>query len=255
MEFIWHVPFIIRVLLSLTLLLIINRIVKRLSIAILCSILFLGLWSSHSIKTILEISWTRISNINTILLMFTIFLIINLSNQMSKTGVMKKLVNNIQSRLSQRASMVILPAVIGLLPMPGGAIFSAPLVADCDTENRLDPLLKTKINYWFRHIWEYWWPLFPGVLLLLDLTGISVSQLIFLQFPLTLTMLITGYFLLLKKFTPIKKINPQHKTSIKKILVNLLPIIIIIFTYVIIKIFFKNVIHYSKYLPIIIGII
>lgn len=66
-----------------------------------------------------------------------IALIYWLSTQMSETGLMRELVALIQSRLSARGAISALPAVIGLLPIPGGAFFSAPLVDTCDTEKTL----------------------------------------------------------------------------------------------------------------------
>ena len=64
--------------------------------------------------------------------MVIIIQVICLSNQMNRTGTMKELVNNIRSVLPVRVVMGVLPAIIGLLPMPGGAIFSAPLVDEAD---------------------------------------------------------------------------------------------------------------------------
>ena len=43
--------------------------------------------------------------------------------------------------------------------MPAGALFSAPFVAAVDEGGELESSHKVAINYWFRHIWEDWWPL------------------------------------------------------------------------------------------------
>ena len=117
---------------------------------------------------------------------------------MSISGNMKEMVENVRSMISKRFSMAILPAIIGFLPMPGGAIFSAPLLDDCDSDNEVKPILKTKINYWFRHIWEYWWPLYPGVLLAVDITGLPVLTFMMLQLPLSLLSILAGYLFLLR---------------------------------------------------------
>jgi len=128
------------------------------------------------------------------MLMIVIFLIIWLSNQMDLTGVMEELVKTIRARVSSRAALAAMPAVIGLLPMSGGAIFSAPMVDSCDHENSLSQDLKTQINYWFRHIWEYWWPLYPGVLLAVDLAGIEIWQFVLVQLPLCFCSISIGSF-------------------------------------------------------------
>jgi integral membrane protein (TIGR00529 family) len=87
---------------------------------------------------------------------------------------------------------VIFPALIGLLPMPGGAIFSAPMLGAFDRENRTTPEVKSFLNYWFRHVWEYWWPLYPGILLLCSLAGLSLWHYMLLSFPITLIAIAGG---------------------------------------------------------------
>jgi hypothetical protein len=168
---------------------------------------------------------------------------------------MKALVAGVQARVPQRAALAILPAVIGLLPMPGGAIFSAPLVDEVDARRALMPILKTKINYWFRHVWEYWWPLYPGVLLAVDITGLSIVQFMLALFPLSLLSLVTGYFFLLRKVPEMEgKGNAIPKQKGENLGKLLMPIFIIIITFALMKIFFPQVARSNKYLPMIMGI-
>jgi len=137
-----------------------------------------------------------------------IFQVMWLSSQMDRSGVMKELVVAIRERVSHRMSMAVLPAVIGLLPMPGGAIFSAPLVDSCDSEKNISPDLKTQINFWFRHVWEYWWPLYPGILLTVEICRVSLWQIMLIQFPITLFTIAVGYFWFLRRV-------PHEKNIIK----------------------------------------
>ncbi len=78
------------------------------------------------------------------------------------------------------------PALIGLLPMPGGAVFSAPMVEAAGKELAHGPGQWSAINYWFRHIWEYWWPLYPAVLIAVALGGISIGIWALAMLPFTL---------------------------------------------------------------------
>ncbi|MFP4381452.1 MAG: DUF401 family protein [Candidatus Sumerlaeia bacterium] len=96
-----------------------------------------------------------------------------------------------------RLTLVTLPALIGLLPMPGGAIFSAPMVEAAVKDTHLSPTQKTASNYWFRHIWEYWFPLYPGVILAVGLSGVPAAKYILLMIPMTLISLGAGYVVLL----------------------------------------------------------
>ena len=255
MELITNTPYLIRVLISLLFILIMNKISRQLAVSIVFGILALAFWSGHPVGGIGAIAWKTFSSTNNLCLILVIVQVICLASQMSWTGVMKDLVETINSLVSQRTSIALLPAVIGLIPMPGGAIFSAPLVDECDHDKSIDPIIKAKINYWFRHVWEYWWPLYPGVLLAVEITKIPVHWFMLLMFPLCLFSILGGYLFILKKINnenDSKKI--RKKSDIKKLLLLLVPIIIIILIYSVIKIFIPFISEISRYLPMIIGI-
>ena len=50
---------------------------------------------------------------------------------------------------NRRARLASLPALVGLLPMPGGAVVSAPLVDQTRCDVELGARDKNLINYWF----------------------------------------------------------------------------------------------------------
>ena len=255
MEIILSTPFVARVIVSLFMILAINKMIGQLSISVIIGTIILALWSGQDLNSMVSITIEKVTSLNTLFLMIVIFQVITLSNQMSLTGIMKELVGAIKSVVPQRVSIALLPAVIGLLPMPGGAIFSAPLVDECDDTKSIEPILKTKINYWFRHVWEFWWPLYPGVLLALDLTNISIVAFMLLHLPLSICAIISGYFFLLKKIPINIDEKKKNNASVIDVLSLISPIILIIFIFALIKIFLPAVIEYSKYLPVIIGII
>ena len=70
--------------------------------------------------------------------------------------------------------LVIFPVLIGLLPMSGGAILSAPMVKSMGMHHKQYGAHLSYINYWFRHIREYGWPLYPGILLATALSGVDL---------------------------------------------------------------------------------
>jgi uncharacterized protein len=89
-------------------------------------------------------------------------------------------------RHGRAASLMAMPSIIGLIPMPAGALFSAPFVeqAGSAVEGRGD--WKTAVNYWFRHIWEYWWPLYPGVIVAMSVFDMETPRFLAAEIPLTL---------------------------------------------------------------------
>ena len=246
------IPVLIKILVSLSVILVVNRLIKNLALSILAGTSVLAAWSGHSLTTIASISWNEIYSLDNAMLSAIIFLVIWLSSQMAKAGVLGDLVNAIKAKLSVNGAIAVLPAIIGLLPMPGGAIFSAPLVEDCDEYSIINPVLKTKINYWFRHIWEYTWPLYPGLILVSDIAGLHIWQLFLLGLPMTVVAIMTGYFFLLRKV----KNQPLAHQKIKKGIIKLIsPIIVVILVYSAILIFIPSVPEISKYLPMSLGLL
>jgi hypothetical protein len=77
-----------------------------------------------------------------------------LGNVLSYTGQLKRLVKSTQFFFKDyRLVSIALPALVGILPMPGGAIFSAPLVEASCPLTYIGGEVLAFINYWFRHIW------------------------------------------------------------------------------------------------------
>lgn len=261
-----QIPLIIKVLASLGIIMLLSKWIKHLHIPVLAGALFLGLTCGHNLQEIFFIALERTISKNNLFMITVVIMIIWLSSQMSEAGIMKELVSRVRVRVSQRSAMGLLPALIGLLPMPGGALFSAPLVDDCDTDKSLNALLKTKINYWFRHVWEYWWPLYPGVLLAMEITGIDTVTFMLVLLPLSLISVAVGYFFLLRNVKSTdsecsktaccvpKKTCLKNNNSRKSLIPLLMPIFIIIAVYAIIKIVIPVVADYNKYLPMLIGV-
>jgi integral membrane protein (TIGR00529 family) len=192
-------PVLVKVLATLGLILLANRLLKELLSSVLIGTVVLGLWFGHGLPGIGAIAWRRFSEADNLLLAAVLLLVVWLSALMAESGVMGDLVAALRRRLPHRLALAALPAVIGFLPMPGGALFSAPMVDSCDPDRRMSPLLKTQANHWFRHIWEYWWPLYPGVILCLELTRLELWRFIAFQLPVTAAAVGIGYLLLLRR--------------------------------------------------------
>lgn len=248
-------PILLKILLSLALIMLVQRFSRNLLLGIVAGTLLLAFWAGHTVYsfgTVFSRNFLSTESFDNYVLLLTIMLIIWLSSQLSATGVMKELTNSVTGVFSRRISMAVLPALIGLLPMPGGALFSAPLVDDCDEHNEVSPLLKTKINFWFRHIWEYWWPLYPGVILAIDITGFKPVLFMAIMSPLTLLSLIIGYFFFLRKMPNGKNNSPG---KYKDLFLPLLPVGILLAVYVIILLTVPVIGEKSRYLPMTIGIL
>lgn len=97
----------------------------------------------------------------------------------SATGQSEGFMRAIRGQVRSRSLLLVFfPALIGLLPMPGGAIFSAPMVESAASELRISRTDQTLINYWFRHLWELAWPLYPGIILASSLAAMPVTRIV-----------------------------------------------------------------------------
>ncbi|MEJ5378190.1 MAG: DUF401 family protein [bacterium] len=190
--------------------------------------LALGILFRPDAWALLRTAWTSLSNTRSLMLLAMVSLILILSSSMERSGLMDQLLSGVRDRFSSKSwAMVLLPALIGLLPMPGGAYFSAPMLDKFDPEARLSPALKSFLNYWFRHIWEYWWPLFPAVLLTCTVAELDLWRYSLASFPMTLVAAAAGIPILAKVpralllFAP----GPSHTTTNARGFQGLLPIL------------------------------
>jgi integral membrane protein (TIGR00529 family) len=251
METLLAAPVIVKILVSLSVILVVNKVSNNLLLSVVAGSLLLGFWSGHSAPRVGLIAWHQFVSVDNLILLLIVLLVIWLSSQMEKTGIMHDMVEAVRTRLSGRLSAALLPALIGLLPMPGGAIFSAPLVDKVDTEDSVKPLMKTRINYWFRHVWEYWWPLYPAVLLTIDISGLDIGQFVLVQFPLSLVMILGGYLFILRRVHLPPMDDEEPSNSFLRLV---LPIIVIILCYVLLRLIVPVITSVSRYLPMAIGV-
>ena len=122
-----------------------------------------------------------------------------------------------------QTAVVALPMLIGLMPMPGGALLSAPLVDNILTDKH-DGAFKTIANYWFRHIVEFCWPIYPGLILSAVITHLPIGTVALLQLPFTVVMALTGGYFFLRKVAPDPTNDRNLSAAIGGILSTLWPI-------------------------------
>ena len=253
-------PVIVKVLGSLTFILVLSRFLKELTVSVVAGTLLLAWWCGQSPGATARIVWLGLSSTDTLLLVAVVFQVIWLSSQMAATGVMEDLVRGVSARVSPRAAMAVLPAVIGLLPMPGGALFSAPLVDSVDAAGEVPTALKAQTNHWFRHVWEYWWPLYPGVLLAMQLTRLEVWQFALLQAPLTIGAVAAGWWFLLRRIH-MPSAAPKGEWRGPSLVRLMMPIIVVVVVYGVVRGGYaalggavKGLPEMNRYVPMVVGL-
>jgi len=177
---------------AFALILVLARLRVPLAAAILAGAVALGLLMGAAG----ELPWLMLTGAirpATLALVAVQILLLVLSRTMQLAGQLERIVTLARAFFRRPAvAMAALPALIGLLPMPGGALFSAPMVRSAAGEVKVSGAFLSAVNYWYRHIWEHWWPLYPGVILAMTLTDRSFGAFVAFQMPLGVFMAVAG---------------------------------------------------------------
>ncbi|QSQ09031.1 hypothetical protein H0A61_01388 [Koleobacter methoxysyntrophicus] len=166
--------------------------------------------------------------------------ILFLENIMRKKLFLEKILTSLQNLVGDyRAVAAMIPPFIGLLPSAGGALFSAPLVQEAIGDNELSPERKAFINYWFRHVWEYMFPLYPGVILASRIIDIDLVLYVKAMIPFTLAAILIGIPISFYRTPKGMNRNPNTESKVyhlKNLLFGISPILFIIFMFFVLKI-------------------
>lgn len=235
MEFmIIALPFV-KVIAAFCLMLVGIRNKLGLALSILAGGLFMGLIFGLSTTELLEASSLALVQEKFLFLVTIVGAILILSDALERSGQSLRLMDALSGYLVRpRLRLIFFPALIGLLPMPGGAIFSAPMVKAVSADMRLNKEDKVVINYWFRHVWEMAWPLYPGIILTVALADVPVTAYIAKSWPGVVAMFAVGWFFFLRPGVlhaaalPSAADLPRGKRSRRKVVTEGLPLIIAI---------------------------
>ncbi|HWR28119.1 MAG TPA: DUF401 family protein [Candidatus Thermoplasmatota archaeon] len=145
------------------------------------------------------------------LLMTLIFI---LAKTMQETGAITKLIDSLRTFFSKGGTLAVIPAVYGLMPVPGGALFSAPLIDKEGDKYKLKSNQKNFLNIWFRHIWFPIYPISSAMILICSVkfSGIPIQMLMLANIPSFLGVLLIGFFFL-RRYT---KSAPEIIGTVKK---------------------------------------
>lgn len=230
---------IIKLLVVIAVIIFLIRKKWNLGYIILLSSLLLGLLFELNPKEIGINFVQAIMDPVTIRLIGIIVLVLLLSSILKRIESLKDIVDSLQKLVKDyRLILAFIPSFLGLLPMPAGAMFSAPMVKEIGDRAGLNPEEDAFVNYWFRHIWEFVWPLYPSIILLSALLEVEVREIIIVQLPITLITLMLG---LIWERRYLKKNEAKDKRgdfgfNIKKLFFSTWPILLVVFMVIIIKI-------------------
>lgn len=144
------------------------------------------------------------------------------------TGMSRELTESLGKMIPSRGMLAVIPVIFGILPVSGGALFSAPLVDVEGSNLGLKKERKAFLNVWFRHIPHLLYPLETALVIASYLTGVDLAAMILYQIPVFVAGIAIGY---LTGLRGIKKKGQVHveRRYVRSSLVSFLPVLLAVF--------------------------
>src|SRR6056297_1254436 len=224
---------IIKLLIILIFIIFLLKINLNLSLNLLINSLLIGLLFRIDIIRILIIWRDAILNPTSIELLGIIFLLYVLSICMEKLKKFERMVYFLQEMINDyRLVMILIPSFVSLLPIQGGAIFSAPMIKSIGDVNNISAEKNMFINYWFLHIVTLIYPFNPSIILYASVVSISLKDLIVLLCPFAVMAFLSGtiWLYLNLNYYPVKKriLKYSQIIAIKGFIYNTWPILMVV---------------------------
>ena len=227
---------------SIIILLTVSRI--NLGISLILGGLTLGLFTLSPI-TILSTIQKTLTDPSILFLTTAVTLIPIIAGTLQISGQFDKIKENL--RVGKRGFLGLSPALLGALPIPGGALFSAPLIEKVGV--KIPGETKVGINLWFRHILYFVYPIAPALIISASIANISIYSAIKYLIPFFLLSIFLGYFFFLRKIDG--RIDYDKDFDLKALLTPLS----VLLAAPIIDISLKNIFKFPfENMPLLIGI-
>ncbi len=144
-------------------------------------------------------------------LILCLYFVMCLEVELRKSGTLAGIVKTMRNVFSSnKVTLAVMPAFLGLLPSVGGARFSSPIVKEASKGIDIDPDEQSAVNIWFRHIFEFSNPLMPGMILACAISSVSIGTLIVHIGWLTILCFVLGWIVLIR---PLKITNLELATN------------------------------------------
>lgn len=191
---------IVAVLISILVIVIFIRKGLNIGLGMLAGAAALALTAPMSLASAGEAVLIALKDPTTWDLVLIILLIGVLGHVLRESGALALMVDSLLRLIGDaRWLMVVIPGLIGLLTVPGGAMMSAPMVAQMGDRVQISPEQKTGINLTYRHLWYMIFPMVSSIVLASSLAGVRPLQLVVLNLPVAAVAVLASWFFLLRK--------------------------------------------------------
>jgi uncharacterized protein len=170
----------------------------------------LGILSGLHFGDLLAVARDSLLNRVTVVLVASILLLGILGHILKATGSLEIMIKSLGKIATDlRLITAAMPMLIGMLTVPGGAILSAPMCGAAGAQLSLPAHRQAAANIWFRHVLYFMLPLFPGLILASELSGVSTGRFVLHNLHLTVIGICGAYFYLFRGLQ-----GPQAKGTV-----------------------------------------
>ena len=166
------------------------------------------------------------SSLNTVL---TVMMVSIFGGVMKHYNILNEIIDTMLLLIRDKKKILaIIPAMIGILIIPGGALLSAPFIYDLGEEMKLSPPRRAAINLVFRHVAMFILPYSTSLLLIsATLPELNIFKLILLNLIFVIPIVILGYFFFLKDIDIVKSPPRENaRNNLLKLIIYTSPIYI-----------------------------
>lgn len=165
---------------------------------------------------ILRVGYESLTEPTAINLALTIMMITILGDLMDRFKLMDNMICSLEKILkSAKLTIMVAPAIIGMLLVTGGALMSCPVVNTLGERLAISKEQRASVNLIFRHAMYFIFPFGPTLVLAAQLAEVSIRDLIVLQLPIAIVMYIMGYVLYLRNSSELPY-QPEAHFNMKK---------------------------------------
>lgn len=172
----------------------------KLSYTLLITAGILAIFSKIGVTSALDSIFNVFLNSPSRSTVLTVMMISILGGLMGHYKILEGIVESLEKVIKNKKNiLMIIPAFIGLLVIPGGALLSAPFIDNLGEELKIAPPKRAAINLIFRHIAMYILPFSTGLLIVASsFPNLSIGKIILYNMLFVSLITITGYFLFIK---------------------------------------------------------
>lgn len=182
-------------------LLIVIMIIRKVNIGttMFTASIVMGFIAGFGFLGIMKVLFLSITEIATVQLLAVVYVICILSYILQKYGILNKMADSLEELFNNNwFSLMLLPLLVGVLSVPGGAVISAPVVDSVGDKMGIGNVRKAAINMIFRHLVFFLFPFSTTIILASQISGVSPYTIIKYNAPIGIVSILAGYIIFIR---------------------------------------------------------